>query len=151
MRRRIYLLLCATVLIYSCCTSVCTERVADVDPHGWHTDTPARVTVENTDTVAKCDISLLVRVDNTFVPQTLPVVIRTIMPDSVNFEETFNLPLAIPTTMKENYYEALIPYRTDVILDRTGKYTFEISTLVDGVRGIWSVGITIKIISQNGR
>lgn len=127
------------------------ERVADVDPQGWHTDAPATVTVINTDTVALYDIAILVRADNTLGQQTLPIVIRTITPDSIRFEETLNLPLMPPATITEDFYETLIPYRNDAVLDRIGKYTFEISTRTDGVRGIWGIGITMKRSEKNGQ
>lgn len=126
------------------CTSVYTDRVADVDPRGWRTDAPATITFLNGDTAAMYDMVLLVRVDNTFSSRTLPVVIRTITPDSVRFEEKLNLPLKPPTILKDDFYEAVIPYRSDMTLGRTGKYTFEISTRADGISGIWGIGISMK-------
>lgn len=140
---RIFLLLCAAVPILGC-TSAYTERVADVDPRGWHTDAPATVTILNTDTLTKYDISLFVRVDNTFAAKTLPVTIKTITPDSIHFEETLNLRLKPSANSRKDFYETLIPYRSDAVLGRTGEYTFEISTRTDGVSGIWAIGIALK-------
>lgn len=126
------------------CTSAYTERVADVDPRGWRIDAPATVTIMNTDTVAMYDIALLVRVDNTFAEKTLPVTIKTITPDSMHFEETLNITLRSTASPPKDFYETMIPYRSDVVLSRTGKYTFEISTRADGVYGIWGIGIALK-------
>lgn len=147
---RISLLFCIATLAYGC-TSVDKERVADIDPTGWHTDAPATVAVMNTDTVAVYDIAILVRVDNTLVLQMLPIVIRTTTPDLIRFEETLNLPLMPLAPMKEDYYEMTIPYRSDVVLDRAGKYTFEISTRTDGVRGVWGIGIIMKKAEKHGQ
>lgn len=122
------------------CLSHHTERVADIDPLGWRGGDTIRVGYDNTDTVRLRKISLIFRYNSSFHTDTLRVVLRTVSPDSLCFEEKLRLPIAFTGIKRHDHFEAVVPYRHNNVLGRRGTYIFQFIPS-DTYTGITAVGI----------
>ena len=74
------------------CLSQHRSAVADVDPLGWRE--AAEVRFPNADTLAVCDLWLVVRYDAAFAGGPVDLEVTTVAPDSLRATEPFTLRLA---------------------------------------------------------
>ena len=139
MRRLIYLALIVCALV----TISCKEQVHSVEMHDIKTDTwsaSEEFTYDNTDSLSKRDISIVVRYGRGYTADSVGLRILAISPDSLVTAEEFTL--RIPRIKEVRPEEQTFLYRKDVVLGRCGEYKFRITpdTLVEGIS---SVGIMI--------
>lgn len=135
--------LCAVILMTGC-MSAHTERMADVNPLGWEKRDTVIISFPNTDTVSARDISILMKLDESFRTRELDFLISVMTPDSLFFTE--NLPIRIyelPET-KNKHAEIEIPYRINSVFKTPGDYIFKITHNNNNVRGIHAVGIAAE-------
>ena len=135
----IFTLLTLALSIVGCAPK--EQNVCHVNPRNW--DRSAEITIENNDTNTSFDISFFVRCNIDFNQKMLPVVVRTIAPDSsVHSEQAVwvfdSERAATPTATIQK-----IGYRNTCRLDQQGKYTFSV-TPQTSVRGIEAVGLIIE-------
>ena len=138
------------ILTVSLCAIVCgcvrpdKVKVADIDPLGWAGKDSVRIEMLNTDTTGLRSIALLVRFDNTFNRDSLPVSVRICTPDSLCFEETFTFSFNNAKRVNNDFFEATLPYRKNVVLNKLGTYVFSIANTGAETRGLWGAGIAIE-------
>ena len=139
MRRLIYVIVMAVAAIaVSCNEAQHSVIMHDMESCAW--STTEQFTYDNTDSLAKRDISFVVRYGTGYVADSVSLRILTISPDSMVTEEPFTL--RIPRIKEVRPEEQTFLYRKDVVLGRCGEYTFRITpdTLVEGIS---SVGLMI--------
>lgn len=112
--------------------------MTDVDAVAW--SKPTTVTFANTDTTARRDVSLLLRLNDHFTADTLTVSIALHTPDSLHFREDFRLTIPLRQAPSSITREVTIPYRRRVVFDRAGDYLFTIIPS-RSVTGVEAVGI----------
>ena len=95
---------------------------------------------DNTDTLSKRDIAVVVRYGNGYVTDSVALSILSKSPDSMVVEEPFTL--RIPQLSDMRPAEHTFPYRRNVTLRRSGEYRFRLTPSA-AVEGISSVGILI--------
>ena len=139
MRRLIYLILVVcTVLAVSCHEQQHSVAMHDIETDAWSTS--EEFTYNNTDSLSKRDISIVVRYGKGYTADSVGLRILAISPDSLVTAEPFTL--RIPRIKEVRPEEQTFLYRKDVVLGRCGEYKFRImpDTLVEGIS---SVGIII--------
>ena len=109
------------------CLSPHRSAVADVDPLGWRE--AAEVRFPNADTLAVCDLWLVVRYDAAFAGGPVDLEVTTVAPDSRGPS-----PLLCDTA---------VLYRRRAVLRCAGDYRMTIRPCRP-VRGIEAVGVTIE-------
>ena len=139
MRRLTYLALAfiATIAVS------CNKQAHSIEMHDIKTDTwstSEEFSYNNTDSLSKRDISIVVRYGNGYTADSVSLRILAISPDSLVTAEEFTL--RKPRTKEVRPEEQTFLYRKDVALGRCGEYKFHITpdTLVEGIS---SVGIVI--------
>lgn len=95
---------------------------------------------DNTDTLSKRNIAVVVRYGSGYVADSVALSILSISPDSMVVEEPFTL--RIPQLGDMRPAEHTFPYRRNVTLRRSGEYRFRLTPSA-AVEGISSVGILI--------
>ncbi len=139
MRRLIYLILVVcTALAVSCHEQQHSVAMHDIETDAWSTS--EEFTYNNTDSLSKRDISIVVRYGKGYTADSVGLRILAISPDSLVTAELFTL--RIPRIKEVRPEEQTFLYRKDVVLGRCGEYKFRImpDTLVEGIS---SVGIVI--------
>ncbi len=121
-----------------------TVWTADIDPLGWGARDTLRIEVDNRDTVSRRKISLLFRFDETFEERQIPLSMRVTTPDSLQYEESFTAMPGNRVKANNDYYEAVVPYRSDAVLSQCGVYIFEVVNAGKELRGLWGAGITTE-------
>lgn len=131
------------VAIVALVMMACGSESHSVDVH----DTESMVwssseefTYDNSDTLSRRSLSILVRYDGDYVAEAVPMKILTVSPDSMVLEESFTL--HIPQLADMRPEEHTFVYRNNVLLKRKGEYRFRL-TPDQPVEGIASVGIII--------
>jgi hypothetical protein len=139
MRRLIYLILVVcTALAVSCNEQQHSVAMHDIETDAWSTS--EEFTYNNTDSLSKRDISIVVRYGKGYTADSVGLRILAISPDSLVTAEPFTL--RIPRIKEVRPEEQTFLYRKDVVLGRCGEYKFHITpdTLIEGIS---SVGIVI--------
>lgn len=124
-----------------CLAVGCAEprsSVVSTPTRGW--STAREVTLENTDSIDLRQIAFVVRY--TSAADTLRLVVRTLTPDSLCFEEPVELILKQPRKPAALTSETLIPYRK-VLFRRRGLYCFRF-TPAQPVDGVEAIGMQIN-------
>lgn len=120
-------------MLLSSCIRDPGAATTDVDPRGW--STPAQVLLENSDSLSISELRIIVRAQDDYSPLLLPVELSVLTPDSLATSEQLTLIIASG--------ESSLPYRSGVVLRRTGKYNFTFTPLAEA-RGITAIGIEIR-------
>ena len=123
------------------CFSPHRSAVADVDPSGWRDGVEVRLA--NADTLAACDLWLVVRYDAAFAGDPVDLEVTTVAPDSLRLTETFTLRLTPSRSPSPLLRDTAVLYRRRAVLRREGDYRITIRPCCP-VRGIEAVGITIE-------
>lgn len=123
------------------CLSPHRSAVADVDPLGWRE--AAEVRFPNADTLAVCDLWLVVRYDAAFAGGPVDLEVTTVAPDSLRATEPFTLRLAPSRGLSPLLCDTAVLYRRRAVLRCAGDYRMTIRPCRP-VRGIEAVGVTIE-------
>lgn len=123
------------------CLSPHRSAVTDVDPLGW--SDAAEVRFANADTLAACDLWLVVRYDAAFAGGPVELEVTTVAPDSLCVTEPFTLRLAAGRGPSPLLRDTAVLYRGRAVLRREGDYRMTIRP-EEPVRGIEAVGIAIE-------
>ncbi len=131
------------MVVFAALAVSCNEQQHSVAMHDIESDawsTSEEFTYNNTDSLSKRDISIVVRYGKGYTADSVGLRILAISPDSLVTAEPFTL--RIPRIKEVRPEEQTFLYRKDVVLGRCGEYKFRImpDTLVEGIS---SVGIII--------
>ena len=77
-----------TVLLTACIADI-QVCMTDINPQGWNEG--ISVTYPNKDTTALRDLYVVIRHDERAVEAEIPVIIQTLTPDSLTFEEMISI------------------------------------------------------------
>ncbi len=140
LRRLVYVALVVVAFV----VASCQEEGRKVEMHDMETsvwESAEKFVYDNSDSLAKRDISVVVRYGNGYVADSVALSILTISPDSMVVEEPFTL--HIPRIRAVRPEEQTFLYRSNVVLSRKGEYRFRLTpdTLVEGIA---SVGIIVE-------
>ena len=100
------------------CLSPHRSAVADVDPLGWRE--AAEVRFPNADTLAVCDLWLVVRYDAAFAGGPVDLEVTTVAPDSLRATEPFTLRLAPSRGPAPLLCDTAVLYRRRAVLRCAG-------------------------------
>jgi hypothetical protein len=139
MRRLIYVVVVAVAMVVvSCKETQHSVKMHDMETSAW--GAVEEFVYDNSDSLSKRDLSIVVRYGSGYVADSVNVRVLTISPDSMAVEEPFTL--RIPRIKEVRPMEQTFLYRRNVVLGRKGEYRFRITpdTLVEGIS---SVGIMV--------
>lgn len=129
-----------SVIIFwlSSCVPSQNTFIADIKAQTWNDK--AQVSYANGDTMSLKDISLTVRYTSMLKDSLLGVEVKVEDPEGYYIIDS--LMLETPAT-REHFAQSTMMYRTGNRFRSSGDYTFTISPLQRGVKGVTAVGITI--------
>lgn len=128
----------ATIMV-SCNEKPHSIEMHDMESHVW--STTEEFTFDNGDSLAKRDLSIVVRYGSGYVADSVALHILTISPDSMVVKEPFTL--HIPRIREVRPEEQTFLYRRNVVFSRKGEYQFRIIPDT-AVEGISSIGIIVS-------
>lgn len=139
-----------TVLLLSFLTGCNADRrtdtvMGDVNPFGWLKE--VTLSFDNTDTLSKGDLMLVVRCGSDLDSDRLPLSIEFTAPDSTRFVERKVFPLRMPGKAASSAAVITVPYRRAVRFSQSGRYTVTLRPL-QKVCGIEAAGFTYKKIEK---
>lgn len=126
------------MVVVSCKETQHSVKMHDMETSAW--GAVEEFVYDNSDSLSKRDLSIVVRYGSGYVADSVNVRVLTISPDSMVVEEPFTL--RIPRIKEIRPMEQTFLYRRNVVLGRKGEYRFRITpdTLVEGIS---SVGIMV--------
>jgi hypothetical protein len=126
------------MVVVSCKETQHSVKMHDMETSAW--GAVEEFVYDNSDSLSKRDLSIVVRYGSGYVADSVNVRVLTISPDSMVVEEPFTL--RIPRIKEVRPMEQTFLYRRNVVLGRKGEYRFRITpdTLVEGIS---SVGIMV--------
>jgi hypothetical protein len=101
---------------------------------------PAYIHYDNNDTLAVRNLNIALRYNDNFTQSKLPLKIAITTPDTLFYEEVVELQLQHPHTALAVATTESRPYRSEVRLDKKGRYIFTLQPLVE-VRGVEAIGM----------
>ncbi len=131
----------ALALLSGGCISPHQSVMTDTRPTGWKREVV--VVFENEDTVSRRDLYLLLRYNENFECDSLPLTVRITTPDTTCFEEplTLYVPRAShPAPLRD---EIVVKYRRNVRFNQAGSYRITF-TPARKVRGVEAIGINLE-------
>lgn len=132
----------AMVAIVMCsCLVPQNSLMVGVNMHSW--SEAKSLNYENNDTLSLRNLNIALRYNDNFKQTSLPLKIAVTTPDARYFEEVVELKLQHPTTALAVTTTESVPYRTDVLLNQKGCYTFSFEPLAE-VRGVEAIGIKFR-------
>lgn len=146
LRRALGGLLCLLALLSTGCIAPVESVAADLPAEGW--SGPVTLRYANGDTLARRELRLFLRLDETFRQDSLTLRIETRTPDSLRTVEYHRLVFGGPRSATPLQTVVEIPYRRDVQLRCTGDYLF-VLTPVRPLRGAEAVGLRLTNRSTN--
>lgn len=124
--------------------------VQEIGPGGWSQDRPAAAMFYNSDSLSYRTLSVLIRFRNDFSYDRLDVAVETRTPDQTVWRDTISVSLRPEfggiETSSLTYTDVKTPYRTRVVLERSGKYSFRFTPMMPqaSLEGVTGVGIEIS-------
>ena len=100
---------------------------------------------DNTDTLAKRDIAIVVRYGKGYVADSVALSILCVSPDSLVSEEPFTIHIPHLADMRPEVQT--FPYRRNVVLGTKGRYLFRLRPDTT-IEGITSVGLAISDVEN---
>ena len=100
---------------------------------------------DNTDTLAKRDIAIVVRYGKGYVADSVALSILCVSPDSLVSDEPFTIHIPHLADMRPEVQT--FPYRRNVVLVTEGRYLFRLRP-ESAVEGISSVGLAISDVEN---
>lgn len=140
MRRWVILAVVCSTLSLSCIAPYSAEMVA-VAVGGW--SEPARIVVENSDTVSLRNLSVAVRYNSSFKGEHLPLRVKILTPDGRLFEEEQQFVVRRSYTAAAISAVESMPYRADVSLSMSGAYIFVFEPMTE-LKGVEAIGVEIE-------
>jgi gliding motility-associated lipoprotein GldH len=126
--------------------------VQEVGPRGWSEQQPVVVSYENTDSLERKKLSVLIRFRKDFSYDRLDFVVETFTPDSLVWRDTLSLPAGAGSGLIETtsltYVDAKTPYRSNSVLGRTGEYRFRFTPLMPEEPLHEVVGVGIEVAGE---
>jgi hypothetical protein len=138
MMRSLFAILVMLMLV-SCGGSKHSVEVHDNKRSLW--SEPQEFYFDNTDSLSRRDISIVVRYGSGYVADSVALSILCVSPDSLVTEEPFTLHIPHLADMRPEV--ETFPYRSNVVLRVKGSYMFRLTPLSE-VDGIASVGLVIS-------
>ncbi len=126
------------MVLCSCQSSKEPPLMVGVDIDKWNYTT--YIPYDNDDTLSVRNLNIALRYNDNFKSSTLPLKIAITTPDTLFYEEAIELQLQHPHTALAVATTESRPYRTEVRLNRKGRYIFTLHPLVE-VRGVEAIGI----------
>ncbi len=133
-------------LCVSCRRSEATFGYCDLrGESGWSAGNPAVIVYDNADTLSLRQIELFLRHSRDIETSLLPLVVKTVSPDSLCWHDTVYLEVRdaggrFNGRRRGDGYEYTQAYRSDALLSRPSKYTFVAwpcaDASADGFRGV---------------
>ena len=123
------------------CLAPQNVEMASVDMKSWND--AKSITYDNSDTLSLRDLNIAIRYNDDFKQATLPLKLVVTTPDARCFTDTVQLKLRHPSTAISVATTESLPYRTNILLNQKGCYTFSFEPL-SKVRGVEAIGIEIK-------
>ena len=133
--------LAVVALLSAACRTPHRSVAADVDPLGW--SGAAELTVPNSDTLARCDLSFFLRFDPRFKDDTLTLHVEVRTPDSLLFAEPFLFCATHARHPAAVFHESAAVYRRRAVFGRSGDYRFSV-TPARRVVGVEAVGLYVE-------
>lgn len=119
--------------------------MVDTDEGNWMPGEDVEVRISGHDTIRAYDMRIVLRYDERYRLDSLPLLITVISPDSLTFTENTVIATGLPAGRLRNTAEISAPYRSHNTLARTGTYTFTFShTLQEAVAGITAIGVMLE-------
>lgn len=138
MFKRLIYIVAIVITVVSCNTPSRSVEMHDTELSVWSRSED--FVYENTDTLSKRDIAVVVRYGSGYVADSVALSILSISPDSMVVEEPFTL--HIPRLGDMRPAEQVFPYRRNIVLGKSGQYHFRLQPST-AVEGISSVGLLI--------
>ena len=134
------MLVVAVVTLFCSCLAPQNVEMVNVDAKSW--DKAKSLTYDNSDTLSLRNLNITIRYNDDFKQATLPLKIEVTTPDERHFTDTVQLKLHHPSTALSVATTESLPYRTSVLLNQKGRYTFSFEPL-SKVRGVEAIGVEI--------
>lgn len=134
-----YISIVAVLLIVACTNVNRSVMMNDTDHALWSADEDFYY--DNTDTLSKRDIAIVVRYGKGYVADSVALSILCVSPDSLVSLEPFTIHIPHLADMRPEVQT--FPYRRNVVLNTKGRYLFRLRPDC-AVEGISSVGLAIS-------
>ncbi len=135
LRKAIYL---ATLSLSGCNTSGQQSLMREIDYAGWQS--PAKLSLEVYDTTATVDLQIALRYDSAQLRDSINLMIATITPDRVRWNDNITLHL---DSQQRGITNRDFDFRQDVKWGQIGKYQIAIYPQ-HNYKGISAIGVNIK-------
>ena len=135
------------ILVAIVATSLCSclapqnVEMVGVDMESWRS--ADSLVYENSDTLSLRNLNIAIRYNDNLKRSVLPLKIGVTTPDARHYADTVALQLYHPSTALAVATTESLPYRSSVLLNQKGCYTFSFEPLEE-VRGVEAIGIEIK-------
>ena len=138
MRSVVRIVVAVLAVVMCSCLAPQNSLKVGVDMHLWIG--AESLLYENSDTLSLRNLAIALRYNDNFKQSVLPLKIGITTPDARHFEEVVELRLSHPSTALSVATTESVPYRTDVVLNQKGGYTFTFEPQTE-VRGVEAIGI----------
>lgn len=131
----------AIVAAFTGCLAPQTTQMTGVDIRSWKSAESVRF--DNSDTLSLRNLGIALRYNSNFKVSALPLKLAIMTPDSLFFEDSIVLYPRHPHSALSVATTECLPYRTDVLLNKRGAYTFTFEPY-DEVCGMEAIGVEIR-------
>ena len=131
------------VLAMAMCSCLAPQNTQMVGVDVWSWDSVESVVFDNNDTLSLRNLNITLRYNDNFKQATLPLKVAITTPDARYFEEEIVLTLHHPRTALMVATTESLPYRTNVVLNQKGCYTFLFEPQ-SAVRGVEAIGVELR-------
>ena len=145
MKMGLRIVVVALAMMMCSCLAPQNTQMVSVNMRSW--DSVESITYDNSDTISLRNLNIALRYNNNFKQTTLPLKIAITTPDERHFEEIAELQLQRPRTALTVSTTESLPYRTDVLLNQRGCYTFSFEPQ-SAVRGVEAIGVELYLIDN---
>ena len=130
----------AIIASLTACIAPQTTKMVGVDVRSWRS--AESLIYNNGDTLSLRDLGIALRYNTNFKSSAIPLKLVVMTPDSLFFEDSIVLYPRHPRSTISVATTECLPYRTDVLLNKKGDYTFTFEPYEE-VRGLEALGIDI--------
>ena len=141
MKMGLRIVVVALAMMMCSCLAPQNTQMVSVNMRSW--DSVESITYDNSDTISLRNLNIALRYNNNFKQTTLPLKITVTTPDARHFEEIAELQLQRPRTALTVSTTESLPYRTDVLLNQRGCYTFSFEPQ-SAMRGVEAIGVELR-------
>ena len=141
MRAAVRIVVAIIALVMFSCIAPQSAHMVSVDMQSW--SKVESVAYDNSDTLSQRNLNIAIRYNDDCKEVSLPLKIAITTPDRRVFEDTIALQLQHPATALTVATTESLPYRSKVVLNQKGTYSFAFEPLTS-VRGVEAIGIEFK-------